>query len=531
MKDMRDFDGTNMISRRHMLAGGTALAAGAWLMPAASLANGAPAFPFPMGVAAGDPRPDGFVIWTRLALDPLAPDGLGGMTGPVPVRWEVAEDEGMQRPVRRGSTMAGSALAHSVHVELEGLEPGRQYFYRFHALDGTSETGRARTAPAADAAVDRLRFAFASCSHWEEGYFTAYRRMAEEDPDFVIFLGDYIYEYNNKGDHLAQCVRRHPIPEATDLAGYRRRYALYKQDPHLRALHAAAACLMTWDDHEVQNDYADAISQDPSVPPDQFLQRRAAAYQAYYEHMPLRRRSRPHGPDMRIYDRYRFGRLMEMPVLDGRQYRNAEACPLPSRRGGHVVSLACTERDDPKRTMLGKAQEDWLFDGFRRSTAQWNVVAQDLLIAALVQKGSDGTVGHWTDGWDGYPACRTRMLDAVRSSNLSNPVFLGGDIHSFWTTDLKSDFDDPASATVATEFVGGSISANAPPYEVFAALLPQNPDVRYFESRCHGYVSIDLTPQRMITRFRAVDRASDGAPASTFRSFVVEDGRIGAHDA
>ncbi|WDF70920.1 alkaline phosphatase D family protein [Novosphingobium sp. KACC 22771] len=517
-----------MISRRQMVAGTTLLAAGQWLNPAAGLANVVPALPFPMGVAAGDPRPDGFVIWTRLALDPLAPDGAGGMHDPVTVRWEVAEDEAMMRPVRQGSYVAIGALAHSVHIELEGLAPGRQYFYRFHALNGTSEVGRARTAPAPDAKVDHLRFVFASCSHWEEGYFTAYRRMAEEDPDFSLFLGDYIYEYNNSGKHLEHCVRQHPVREATDLASYRLRYALYKQDPDLRALHAAAACLMTWDDHEVQNDYANAISQDPSVPPDIFMRRRAAAYQAYYEHMPLRRRSLPQGADMRIYDRYRFGRLMEMPVLDGRQYRNAEACPLPKSRSGHVVPLFCTERDDPQRTMLGYAQEKWLFDGFRRSTAQWNVVAQDLLMAGFLQKGTDGTIGHWTDGWDGYPACRKRVLDAVSASRLANPVFLGGDIHSFWTTDLKADFDNPASATIATEFVGGSISANAPPYEPFAAMLPQNPNVRYFESRLHGYVAIDLTPRQMMTRFRSVDRRSDGSPASTFKSFVVEDGRRGA---
>lgn len=519
-----------LISRRAALTGGV-VTTGTLLLPKSPLQAAPQRGPFTLGVAAGDPIPDGMVIWTRLASDPLAPDGRGGMGDPVRVRWEVAEDEGMRRVVRSGYASAEPAFAHSVHVEVAGLRPGRPYFYRFAALGTESPIGRARTAPAADAPVDNLRFSFASCSHYEEGYFTAYRHMAEENPDFVVFLGDYIYEYNNTGAKLEGRPRRHNMPEATDLASYRTRYALYRMDPDLQALHAVAPCLMTWDDHEVENDYADRWSEHPETPVEPFLRRRAAAYQAYYEHMPLRRTSLPKGSDMRVYDRLRFGRLLEMPILDGRQYRSMGACPSPTWRGGHVVPATCTERDDPRRTMLGFAQEKWLFDGFRRSTAQWNVIAQDLLVASFLQEGKDGTEGHWTDGWDGYPACRTRMLNAVRDSTLANPVFIGGDIHSFWTTDLKTDFDDPGSATVATEFVGGSITADAPNYEQFAKYLPQSPHVKFFESRVHGYVTVDLTPERMETRFQAVDRLDPHSETAPLKKFVVENGRPGAVEA
>jgi len=343
-----------------------------------------------------------------------------------------------------------------------------------------------------------------------------------------VFLGDYIYEYNDRGERARGRPRLHVGPEATDLPSYRLRYSLYRTDPDLQALHASAPALTTWDDHEVENDYADQWSEHPETPPDAFLKRRAAAYQVFYENMPLRRGSIPKGPDMRVYDRYRFGRLLEMPILDGRQYRSMGACPTPTWRGGHVVPLSCAERDDPKRTMLGFEQERWLFDGFRHSDAQWNIVAQDVLITSFLQQGKDGTVGHWTDGWDGYPACRTRMLDAVKGSEMRNPVFIGGDSHSYWTTDLKADFSNPNSATVGTEFVGGSITSDAPPYETFARFLPQNPHVKYFESRAHGYVSVDLTPARMQTRFVSVDRLQKDALASTLAQFVVEDGRPGA---
>lgn len=517
--------------RRRVLAGLGLLAATPLLSPFARASGSAD--PFTLGVAAGDPLHDGLVLWTRLAPQPLAPDGSGGLRAPVPVRWRVATDAAMTQVVQRGVAMAHPRWGHAVHVEVSGLQPGRPYWYRFEALGAQSPLGCARTAPA-PGALDSARFGFVSCAHWEEGYFSAYRHLAAERPDLVFFLGDYIYEYSHRGEEAAGLVRTHGSGDCVDLAGYRNRYALYRTDPDLQALHAGSACVATWDDHEVQNDYANRWSQDPAVPTAAFLRRRAAAYQAMYEHFPLRARHRPHGPDMRLYRALDYGALARFFVLDGRQYRSEQPCPLPSGwRGGHVAPLDCKDLNDPARSMLGAAQERWLYRGFGRSQARWNIIAQDLLVAPIVQHDrNDGHVGAWTDGWDGYPATRTRMLDAIVRSGLRNPVFWGGDIHSYWVTDLKADSADPQSRTVATEFVGTSITSDGPPYEEIMRRLPDNPHVRYAESRQRGYVSVSLSPARMETRLQAIsERRDPHATVSTLKRFVVEDGRAGALEA
>ena len=285
--------------------------------------------PFALGVASGYPGPDGAVLWTRLAPEPLSPDPErpGGMPPvAVPVGWEVAADPNMRQIVRRGTELADPRFAHSLHVECRGLEPGRDYWYRFNAAGEASPIGRLRTAPAPGAQLDRLRFGFASCANYELGYFSAYRHLAAENPDLVLFLGDYIYEYVSNQPNK---VRQHSDGvEAIDLRTYRNRYAQYSTDPDLQALHAAAPCLAIWDDHEVQNDYADFWSQN-FYDPLAFLQRRAAAYQAFWEHMPLPAWARPRGPDMTIFCRHDYGALGTFFLVDGRQFRSRLACDVP----------------------------------------------------------------------------------------------------------------------------------------------------------------------------------------------------------
>lgn len=512
---------TTDLTRRSLMA---AAASAVLVPPAWSQA----ASPFTLGVASGDPWDDGFVIWTRLAPDPLAADGLGGLSTPVAVRWFLYEDAAGRHAVQRGEVMTHPRSAHTVHVTLRDLQPDRPYWYRFEALGTQSPMGRGRTLPRADAEVRELRLSLASCSHYEVGYFSAYRHMAAENPDYVLFLGDYIYEFSFSDPKRK--VRHHDqMADATDLAGYRNRYALYRTDADLQTLHATTSCLMTWDDHEVENDYGGLLPQDVAEDPG-FLKRRLAAYQAYYEHMPLRRESRLKGQNLRLYKGYRFGRLAEINMLDGRQYRSAPACPTPTSRKGRVVGDDCPERLDPKRTMLGFRQEQWLFDRFKQSQARWNLMGQDLLAASLRQKGKDSEgraiVGHWTDGWDGYPATRDRMIAAMQATRLSNPVLLGGDIHSYWATELKANPLDPASRSVATEFVGTSITYDGPPYEVFADMLPENPHVKYFESRRRGYVSLTVRPEALEARFQVIsDRRDPNATLSTLASFVVENGK------
>jgi alkaline phosphatase D len=513
------------LSRRQLLSGAGALATLA--MTGHALAGCARArtrfsdHPFKLGVASGDPRPDGVVLWTRLIPDPLRRDGGMG-PDPVTVGWEVAEDERMQRVVQKGTGVATADLAHSVHVELQGLEPARWYWYRFHVGDEVSRVARTRTAPRPDARPERLRFAFASCQHWEFGHYAAYHHMLSDGLDLVVHLGDYIYETSAK----APPVRRHDLPEATDLEGYRRRYALYKSDADLQAAHAAYPWVVTWDDHEVSNDYANDRSEhrdDPAA----FLRRRAGAYQAYYEHMPLRRSTLPHGPDMRLYRDFGWGTLADFFVLDGRQYRAVQPCGEGRPGGGQLVT-DCAARLDPARALLGAAQEQWLFDGLGRVQSRWTILAQQQLMAQLRQRNRAGAEAYWTDGWDGYAGARQRVLAQLRDRRVPNPVVIGGDIHSYWVTDLKVDFAESAPA-VATEFVGTSISSPGIPYDRVARLLPDNPHVRFFDSRPRGYVRCTVTPERWLTELRALESAADPRTAiSTLASFVVESGRPGA---
>ncbi|MDB5440737.1 MAG: alkaline phosphatase [Caulobacteraceae bacterium] len=517
----------SLVDRRTLIGWTAALAAGGLGLSQARAA--APANPFQLGVASGEPASDGFVIWTRLAPQPLAPDGRGGLGGSLPVRWEVATDEAMRDVMARGEVSSDPAFAHAIHVEVAGLQPNRPYWYRFSAQGFTSPVGRARTAPAPGIMTDRLRFSFASCSHWELGFFSAYRHMAAENPDLVLFLGDYIYEYSYAADRAGLARRHDRAEEIADLPAYRNRYALYHTDPDLQALHAAAPCIATWDDHEVQNDYSNQWSQNTDATPQAFLRRRAAAYQAFYEHMPLRRAARPAGPILNLYRRLAYGGLAEFTVLDGRQYRSIQPCATPTSRRGHVAPLTCADFTDDNRSMLGTQQEAWLYQGFSDARARWNIVAQDLLVAPFLQKAPDGSVGLYTDGWEGYAGNRTRMLQALSDSRMRNPVFLGGDIHSFWATDLKADFSKPDSPTIATELVGSSITSDGPSYEDFSAMLPQNPFVRYFESRQRGYVSMEIDSQHARADFRVIsDRNDPKASVSTLKSFIIEDGKPGA---
>jgi alkaline phosphatase D len=527
------------IDRRRVILGlgagaASLVAAPAIIGPASAQARRWPADPFSLGVASGALRPDGFVLWTRLAPDPLSPNPStpGGMTGgDVPVAWEIAADEGMRDIVRRGTADAEAAWGWSVHADVAGLQPGRSYWYRFMCGDAVSRVGRAMTSIPAGTAVERLRFGFVSCSNYERGWFSAYRHLADETPDMVLYLGDYFYEHV---EQLRPTVRTHSDGiEAATLPTYRNRYAQYRLDPDLQRLHAVSPALVTWDDHDVSNDYAGKWSQFGDEP-ELFLLRRAAAYQAFYEHMPVRPiMSRPDGPVMRIYDRFTFGNLLEVSMLDGRQYRSREACYAPPNKlGGHLeTDASCPERRDERRTMLGFAQEQWLGIGLARSKTTWNVIAQDVLMAQLRQRQDNGDFRFWTDDWDGYPASRQRVLQRIVQTKVSNPVVVGGDIHSFFANDLRLDFDDPKSPVVATEFVGTSITSDGPPYDRFAAALPDNPHVRFFESRKRGYVSVDVDAKQMTTRMRVIsDVADPKATVSTLKTFAVENGKPGVAD-
>jgi alkaline phosphatase D len=485
-----------------------------------------------MGVASGDPLPNGVVLWTRLAPSPT---GNGGMDGrPYAVRWEVAADDAFRNVLQQGDAVAAPQLAHSVHVDVTGLEPATEYYYRFQIGDETSAVGRTKTAPAAGAAVDRLRFGFASCSMYEHGYFSAYRDMAGENFDLIFHLGDYIYEYEQGGYDVRQGQgplegREHtgaddPTGETDALLEYRARLAQYRTDPDLQAAHASAPWAVTWDDHETENDYADELSENFD-PREAFLARRAAAYQAYYEHMPLRPSSMPQGPDMQLYRRLTYGALAEFQILDTRQYRSDQPC-------GDGLQVRCPAGLDPNTTLLGPDQERWVLEGLDASDATWNVLAQQIQMAELEQGEGDVEL-YWQDSWPGYPAARNRILSHLMSRNISNPVVITGDIHTAWANNLKADWDDPNSQTIGSEYICTSITAGGTsPATFFEQYLAEAPHIRFFDPRHGGYTAVELTPDLWRSDFKVVANLEDpNSAVNTIATYVTEAGNPGVQPA
>ena len=475
------------------------------------------AYPFSLGIASGDPSSTGVVLWTRLAPDPLNGGGMPAQR--VRVGWEMAHDEGFRRIAKRGEVLALPELAHSVHVEADGLEPGRTYFYRFTYAGDASPVGRTRTASAPGASPARLAFAFVSCQDWQGGFYTAHRHLAGEDLDLVVHLGDYIYEYGPREGR----PRQHHSPEIFTLADYRNRYALYKTDQDLQAAHAAFPFVVTSDDHEVSNDYAGSHDA-KGAPPETFLQRRAAAYQAYYEHTPLRRTAMPSGPDLPLYRRLTYGDLAEFNVLDTRQYRS----PQPCDNGNAVPD--CAAARTPQADILGAKQEAWLLAGLGRSRARWNILANQVPFAPMLRRGQE-TMGYAMDKWDGYDYSRQRVLEFMRQRALSNPIVLTGDVHVSWVAGSLAPAGSPA---LGAEFVGTSISSGGDGSVMTSEgemMLENNPNLAYYNA-LRGYVRCTLTPERWTSDYRLVPYISrPGAPIHTDASFVVENGRPGVQRA
>ncbi|MEJ2861035.1 alkaline phosphatase D family protein [Actinomycetospora flava] len=504
------------MTRRTLLGGAVALAGAAVTLGApwvsAADAPAARADPFTLGVASGDPTPDGVVLWTRLAPDPLAPDGRGGMGDrPVLVAWEVAEDEGFGRPVARGSVVARPEDAHAVHIEVAGLRPRADLFYRFRAGTAISPVGRTRTAPAPVARVDSLAIASASCQCRQDGFYNAWASMVRDDLDLVVWLGDYIYE-SAAGSALG---RAHlPATEASTLAEYRVRHAQYRTDPELQAAHAAFPWAVTVDDHDVENNWAGDVSQldgEPDGDPAVFRRRRADAYRAFWEHLPLRRAQRPQGPGMLLHRRLAFGDLVDLHLLDTRRFRSDQD-PLHPR--------------DPARTLLGADQRAWLWDGLARPSARWTVLAQQVFFAPRDLAAGPATALD-EDSWDDYAVERDALRDHLVAARTPNPVILTGDVHAHHAADVLADFTDPGSRPVATELVTSSISSGgdgsrrAPGDD---ALLAENPHLRVLDRR-RGYVRSTVTPREWRADFQVVDRVSvRGSPVRTAATVVLPDG-------
>ena len=468
----------------------------------------APEGMFSLGVASGAPRPDGVVLWTRLAPEPLAEDGHGGMPlKEVTVRWEVAIDEDFRSIVAHGRALAQPALAHAVHPRVEGLDPGTEHFYRFRAGWELSPVGRFRTLPAEGEPAESFSFGLVSCQAWYHGHFTAHRHLAaEEDLDLVVFVGDYIYEYGITGTNLwrqgAEVGEAHRV-EIETLEQYRLRYALFKSDPHLQAVHARAAAVAVWDDHEVQNNYTGPLS-DTGIGEEDFAHRIAVAYRAFYENMPLDVAALPEGPDTDITAGFDVGALARFSLLDSRQFRDAEP-----------ADAAEQQRED--RTILGAEQEEWVGERLASSEATWNLLANGVVLVPINEKS--------TDMWDGYPAARRRLL--AQMAEAQNPVMLTGDIHKHVAAEIPADPDDPAAGALGVELVCTSIAsdgdgaADAGTPETWT----RHEYVKLYDGR-RGYVHVRLTPQEMVSSFRVVDwiEADDTAPEQLRARFTTPAG-------
>ena len=491
--------------------------------------------PFALGVASGSPASDGVVLWTRLVN---LSEGTAML--PVTVQWEVADDEAFARIVQRGQAQALPELAHSVHVEAQGLEPDRWYFYRFMVGDAVSAAGRTRTFPAPDAVAKKLRIAYASCQRWEHGYYAAWRHMREENLDAVLFLGDYIYEYGGAKD----AVRDVSGGVTLTLDDYRARYALHKSEPELQAMHAACPWLVEWDDHEVQNDYAGLApgSGPVSAAGMDFTARRAAAYQAYYEHMPLRAsvltrslQGLEQGAETRIYGSVPFGRLATFHLLDDRQYRSPEAC-VGKPGSGMVDPATCDIWNDPKRTLLGTTQEQWLDKALeqaaekqkalKRGEGNWQILGMQTLFGQRDSRPGPGQL-FWTDGWDGYAPARQRFTETLQRHQVQDVVMLGGDVHENWVGHIKADYDDPKSAALGVEFCGTSITSRSGGDNTkVPKWLAENPHFVFGDTAHRGYGVVEFTPKQLTTTLRVVDDvAQRDSGISTLAKFEVQAGR------
>jgi len=507
---------------QHLQRSAMALALAPWMRAMAAPSDKTQAWrnnPFALGVASGRPRADAVVLWTRLLFSE-ADHALATQT--LRVQVEVFADAALKRRVQQMDIATDATRAHSVHVPVQHLQPSTDYWYRFRQGDALSTVGHTRTAPALNADVRQLRIALTSCQHYEQGEYIAHQEIAQQPLDFVLFMGDYIYESSN----AQYAIRKHQGDEPKTLAQYRERYEQYKRDPHLQAAHAAHPWVLMWDDHEVVNDYANDQDRQYNEP-QQVLKRRAAAYQAYFEHQPLLLGPEAGNPaNMRLYDQLSWGKLADLWTLDCRQYRSAQACRDPVRGGGRMV-MQCDELSDPSRSMLGQVQERWFTERLSASKRQWKLVAQATQISSTSVPAPTGRA-YWNDAWDGYPEARKRLLQTVVDAKLQNVVTLGGDVHCNVAANLRLEPNNPDSPIVASEFVTTSITSRGLGDKPSALIRESNADLLHYRADERGYSLITVTPQEVRCDFRTTRfPAGSEAGFKTQASYAVANGKAG----
>jgi alkaline phosphatase D len=471
--------------------------------------------PFTLGIASGDVTDNSVVLWTRLAPEPQQVDG-GMPAVTVPVQWELAEDSNMSRLVQTGEFLAGPNLAHSVHVDVQGLEANQHYWYRFRVGAHSSPPGRTRTLLDRNANSEQVRFITASCQNYSHGYFVAYEHMLQDNPDFVIHLGDYIYDTS-----FGATFRKHETEKRPEtLNDFRRRHALYKTDEHLQRVHAQIPFFTTIDNHDAIEDRD----------PDKFAQR-IAAYQAWYEHMPVRGYSGPGANHFDLLRKIQLGDLAQISLLDVRQFRDKRDLCRDSRDpdyGFGNYRERCREVMKEERTMLGDKQEKWLINNLRANTSAWNVIASPGPFLPFAYHHNEKIL-RYIGAWDAYPANRKRIADSIKQSSSGHPLILSGDVHSFWALDGSLSKTSSEQIPVV-EFVTSSISANwpAPLAKPVSDNLKHNPQVKYYEPHKRGYLLHEVDKAEWKTFARAVkDVKDEQSSASTLVGFLVSRGKPG----
>jgi alkaline phosphatase D len=537
------------------VAGAAAGAAGTGVLgPAAGTASATTSASnrrFAHGVASGDPHPHSVLLWTRVTPTPGATPGSG--RGPaVSVRWQVARDRAFRHVVAHGMARTHAGRDHTVKIEATGLQPATTYFYRFSHDGVHSRTGRTRTAPAPHASPENLRFGVVSCANLQAGWFSAYRHLAaRDDLDAVIHLGDYLYEYAPGQYGYGQSdqdIRPHePAHEMVTLADYRQRHAQYKRDTDLQELHANHPVIATWDDHEVTNDQWRRGAENHQPDEGDYLVRRRRAHRAYDEWMPVRMGGTTDLRDgTQLFRRLRFGTLAELSMLDLRSYRSEQADQIQS-----PVPSADASVSDPDRTITGGRQMAWLKESLARDTAQWKLVGNPVMIAPVVFPPTvheligpindvtgllpeDG-LPYNVDQWDGYTADRRELFAFLADRGITDTVFLTGDIHSGWACDLPLDAGTyPASASVATEFVGTSVTSNnlkditgsparTTSLAVEAAIQAANRHVKYLNFDDHGYSVLDVTSRRTQMDYYVIGDRADRSTGATWTASWATD--------
>lgn len=530
-----------MLTRRSLLQG---MLAAPFALVARRRASGqvTPPYSAGYGVASGDPRPNGIVLWTRIPERVQPP--MGEATA---VHYEVATSPLFSSGsiVAAGEGVTDGSVDYTVKVIAEGLAPATRYYYRFSTETGyQSVVGRTKTAPASDAHPQAVSFAFASCQDFTQGFYTVYAHLAQEQVDFCVHLGDNIYETGHAGlthGHVREDLIGGGL--ATDLATYRQKYQLYLSDPHLREVRRRFPWVVLWDDHELYDNYAgpQVSQQDP--------QRQRDAYTAFLEYMPVRPvepLSVDNPPRVQLYRQLAFGDLLEVFALDERQYRDGAVC----RR--EKVSAGCPELEEPTRTMLGEAQRGWLQSGLRVSRAQWKCLLNQVMMmrfAVINQRESAGAqlpisilrqpvaidegVYVNLDAWDGYPSERAELLQFIADQGIRNVVVCTGDLHNCFAGVLRPDFEDSTSPAAAVECAGGSVSSFGTAETTGLDLtmparriVPRvNPHITYLDLKYHVYTKVIVTPEYMDIRYIAVDTVSQPASSAfLLQGFIIPAG-------